>query len=53
MARSLTITPEETPTTSNLLNGFLFFVILWMAFGTMATAAFGTDLPGAPAAEAR
>ena len=35
MARSLTISQEETPTTSGLLNAFLFLAFAWLAFAAL------------------
>lgn len=38
MARSMTITQEETPTTSRLFNIFLLLAVGWMALAAITSA---------------
>lgn len=50
MARSLTIKHEEKPSTSSLLNIFLFLAVAWMAI--TALVASTADASTAPVAAA-
>jgi len=45
MARSLTISQEEKPTTSGLLNAFLFLAFAWLAFAALSSGAAETAQP--------
>lgn len=52
MARSLTVSTEETPTTNWLLTGFLLAAFAFLALGAIASIAFFDDAD-ASAVEAR
>jgi 4-amino-4-deoxy-L-arabinose transferase-like glycosyltransferase len=52
MARSLTVSTEETPSANWLLTGFVLLGIAFLALGTVATMAFADD-GETPAAVAR
>ena len=49
MARSLTITQEETASTNPLLTGFLLFAVGWMLLGGLAAMAVDAPVDEAPA----
>lgn len=48
MARSLTVSTEETPTTNWLLTGFLLLAVGFLAVGAIATMALMDDADAAP-----
>jgi len=52
MARSLTVSTEETPRTNWLLTGFLLAAVAFLALGAIATMAMFDDADAA-AVEAR